>query len=100
MALYGALAEATRRGEVVERFEQALDGGNPTPLITGFKTITAVFLSLKDVATPGVLASILTYGVSGGTVNVYAWKVTNSSTTTLVADTGTKTFSALVFGTK
>ncbi len=84
----------------MERWEMALDGGNPTPIVTGFKTITAVFLSLKDVASPGVLASVLTYGVSGGTVNVYAWKVTNSTTTTLVADTGTKTFSAMIWGTK
>lgn len=84
----------------MERWEMALDTSNPTPIVTGFKTITAVFLSLKDAASPGVLASILTYDVSGGTVNVYAWKVTSSSVTTLVADTGSKTFSAMIWGTK
>ena len=99
MALYGALAEHVRRGEKVERYEMALDASNPTPIATGFKTITAVFLTLKGTAAPGVGTSLLTYNVTGGLVDVYAWKVTSTSVTTLIASTGTETFSAIVVGT-
>jgi hypothetical protein len=98
MALYGALAEHVRRGEKIERYEMALDNSNPTPIVTGFKEVIAVFLTLKGTAAPGVGTSVLTYNITGGLVDVYAWKVTNSSTTTLVASTGTETFSAIVIG--
>lgn len=100
MSLYGALAEATRRGESVVRGEVALDASNPTPVVTGLRTITAVALALKGTSAPGVGTSVLTYDTSGGTLNIYAWKVTNSSTTTLIASTGTETVGYVVIGAK
>lgn len=98
MSLFGALAEKVRRGEVVERYEQALDGANPTVINTGLKSIKAVSLALKGSAAPGDGTSVLTYDTSGGTLSVYAWKNTGGTDPTLVASTGTETFSAIVIG--
>ena len=78
--------------------EIALDASNPTPVVTGLSIITGVGLALKGTATPGVGTSILTYGVSGGTLDIYAWKVTSSSVTTLIASTGTETVGYVVTG--
>lgn len=47
---------------------------------------------------PGDATSVLTYDVSGGTVNVYAWRNTTGTDPTLVASTGTETFSYQVVG--
>ncbi len=99
MSLYGAFAEATRRGEVIERGEVALDGSNPTPVTTGLATITSVLLALKGTAAPGVGTTTLTYDYTNGTLNIYAWKPTSSSNPTLVASTGTETVSWMVTGT-
>jgi hypothetical protein len=76
----------------------ALDGTNPTPVTTGLGTVVAFTCTLAGTATPGVGTSVLTYDISGGTVNVYAWKVTNSSTTTLIASTGTESFAWIAVG--
>jgi hypothetical protein len=100
MSLFGALGEAVRRDEVVVRGEVALDGSNPTDVLTGLKSISAVFVALKGSSTPGVGTSVLTYTISGQTLSIYAWKVTNSSTTTLVASTGTETVSYIVIGVR
>lgn len=78
--------------------EQALDGSNPTPVVTGLQEIFSVNLTLKGSAAPGVGTSELTYTVSGGTVSVYAWKPTSATDPTLVASTGTETFSFQVVG--
>ncbi len=99
MALQGALGEATRRGEVFERGEQALDGSNPTSITTGLTLIKSAVVALKGTSAPGVGTSILTYTYSEGTLSVYAWKVTSNSNPTLVASTGTETFSWMVEGT-
>ncbi len=98
MALYGALAEATRRGEVFERGETALDASNPTAITTGLVSITSVVLTLKGTAAPGVGTTTLTYDYSAGTLSVYAWKPTSSGNPTLIASTGTETFSWMVTG--
>lgn len=98
MSLYGALAEKDRLGEVVVRGEVALDGSNPTPVVTGLKSLSSVSLTLKGSAAPGVGTSVLTYAVSGGTINIYAWKVTSSADTTLIASTGTETVSYVATG--
>lgn len=100
MSLYGALAEATRRGEVVERGEATLDGANPTVVATGLKSISAVSLTLKGSAAPGLGTSLLTYDVSNGTLNVYAWKPTGAGDATLIASDGAQDFSWTVIGTK
>ena len=78
--------------------ETALDGSNPTAVSTELSTITSVALTIANSSAPGVGTSILTYAVSGGTLSIYAWKVTSSSDTTLVASTGTETVSYVVVG--
>lgn len=98
MALQGALAEHDREGKEVLCGEMDLDGSNPTPITTGFATIDAVEVQLKGSSAPGTGTSLLTYDVSGNVVNVYAWKPTGSGDTTLVASTGTETFSYTIIG--
>jgi hypothetical protein len=100
MSIYGALAEQTRRDEAIARGEVALDGSNPTAVVTGLKTITAVGLALKGTAAPGVGTSVLTYSQTNGTLNIYAWKVTASGNATLIASTGTETVSWVAIGAK
>lgn len=100
MALQGALGELIRRDEVVVRGEVALDASNPTPVATGLKSISAVYVVLKGTAAPGVGTSILTYNTTGGLLDIYAWKVTSTSVTTLIASTGTETVSYIVIGVK
>ena len=83
--------------------ELALDGGNPTPIsVKGKMTkVVAVILTQKEAVAPGVLGQVLTYNVAVATpqiVNVYSWKPTSNSNPTLVADTGTKTFSYTIIG--
>ncbi len=77
--------------------EADLDGSNPTPVATGLHRILAVALTLKGSATPGDSTMCLTYTVTGGTISVYAWK-TNGSDPTLIASTGTETFSWSAIG--
>jgi len=77
----------------------ALDGSNPTPIVTGLATVTGFACALEGTSTPGVGTSVITYGISSGTVNLYAWKVTNSSTTTLIASTGTENVAWVAVGT-
>ena len=72
--------------------ETALDGTNPTPVVTGLTTIVSFVAILKGSAAPGVGTSSLTATVSGGTASVYAWKVTGAGDTTLIASTGTESF--------
>jgi hypothetical protein len=57
-----------------------------------------VSLTLKGTAAPGLSTECLTYDVSGGTVNVYAWKATNATTPTLIASTGTETVGYIITG--
>ena len=78
--------------------ELALDGSNPTSIVTGMDTITGVSLALKGTSAPGVGTSTLTYGISGNTLSIYAWKPTSSSDPTLIASTGTETFGYTVVG--
>ena len=79
--------------------EVALDGSNPTDIESGLSTVVSVNLNISNSSAPGVGTSVLTYSASGGTVSVYAWKVTSSSDTTLVASTGTETVSYCICGT-
>ena len=79
--------------------EAALDGSNPTPVTTGFTTATACSVTLKGNSAPGDNTSVLTYDISSGTLNVYAWKNTGGTDPTLVASTGTETFTWFCTGT-
>ena len=76
----------------------ALDGSNPTAIVTGLRVIDAVSVILEGSATPGDGASVLTFAVSGGTVNVYAWQNTTGTDPTLVASTDTDNFSFVIIG--
>lgn len=86
-------------GYKVARGETALDGSNPTPVATGLTTIVAATLSLKGSGAPGVGTSALTYDTSGGTLNIYAWKVTSNANPTLIDSTGTETVGWFAVGT-
>ncbi len=86
-------------GYKVARVEMALDGSNPTAWATGLTSVVAVCLTLKGTAAPGVGTTVLTYDISVATVNVYAWKPTATDNCTLIASTGTETFSGIAIGT-
>lgn len=77
--------------------EVALDGSNPTVIVTGFEKIEAVHLTLQGATTPGDGTRVLTYAIDGGTVNVYAWKSATDDPT-LEASGGTDTFSYIIVG--
>ncbi len=90
--------EKKSSGEYIVTGEVTLDGANPTPVETGFDKITSVSLTLKKATAPGVDTSVVTYGVSGGTLNIYAWKPTSVTNPTLVASTDTEGVSYVVTG--
>lgn len=64
-----------------------LDGANPTPVATGLTSITSCTVALGATTAPGVGTSVVTIGKSSGTLNLYAWKVTSTTDTTLIAST-------------
>lgn len=76
----------------------ALDGSNPTSVATGLSSISSVTLTIQGSAAPGLSTSVLTYTVSGGTLNIYAWKPTGALDPTLIASTGTETVAYVVRG--
>ena len=78
--------------------EVALDGSNPTAIQTGLRGVVSVTLSLRSSPAPGLNTSLLTYDVVGSRVDVYAWKPTSVSNPTLIASTGTETFSYTIVG--
>jgi hypothetical protein len=94
----GAVA-GVASGYKLARGETALGGSNPTAVTTGLTSILACAATIKLASAPGVGTSLVTYGSSGGTMNVYGWKVTSSSVTTLVASTGTETVGWVCVGT-
>lgn len=71
--------------------ETALDGTNPTPVTTGLASIVSCALTIKSTSAPGLGTSVVTYGTSSGTLNMYGWKPTGAGDTTLIASTGTET---------
>lgn len=76
-----------------------LDGANPTPITTGFTACLGGVATLSKTTAPGVGTSVLTTGVSSGTLNVYAWKPTSNADPTLIASTGTEDFDWVAWGT-
>lgn len=98
-AVNGGAVAGVANGYKLARGITALDGTNPTPITTGLTAVLGFSCALEGSSTPGVGTSVLTYSISGGTVNLYAWKVTNSSTTTLIASTGTENVAWVAVGT-
>lgn len=86
-------------GYKLARGSAALDGSNPTPIATGLTTIVGAVVTLRGTSAPGIGTSVLTTGISGATLNVYAWKVTDATDPTLIASTGTETFDWIAIGT-
>lgn len=74
-------------GSKIKSGAVTLDGANPTPVATGLTSITSCTVSLGATTAPGVGTSVVTLGKSSGTLNVYAWKVTSTTDTTLIAST-------------
>ena len=70
------------------RGESTLDGANPTPVAHGLTSCVAFVPTLKGTTAPGVGTSLLTANINGANVDVYAWKVTSTGNTTLLASTG------------
>lgn len=77
----------------------ALDGGNPTPIVTGLTTVVGFALTLSTASAPGVGTSSVTGVISSGTINAYGWKVTGSGDATLIASTGTENVAWVAVGT-
>lgn len=79
---------------------QALDGSNPTSVVTGLTTVLACAVTLRGSSAPGDNTSVLTTSdnATPGTIDVYAWKNTGGSDPTLVASTGTDTFDWIAIG--
>jgi hypothetical protein len=96
----GKIGGAKLTREAFETGEVALDGTNPTPVVTGFDVITSVTITQKLAVAPGLGASVFTYDAVGGTVNIYAWQPTGAGDTTLVASTDTDTVAYLITGYK
>ncbi len=93
--------EKKSSGEYFVTGEIALDASNPTSVVTGFDVITSVALSLKGTAAPGVGTSVLSHNVAAATpgqLDIYAWKVTGTTDTTLIASTGTETVGYVITG--
>lgn len=80
--------------------EATLDGSNPTPVNFAGKLsrIDGVHLTLKGNVAPALLTSVLTYDIVGSRLDVYAWMPTSVTNPTLIASTGTQTFSYVVAG--
>ena len=91
-------------GYKIARGSTALDGSNPTPVISGLATVVSVVGSIKTPTAPGVGTCLITFdasttGLAAGTFNMYAWKPTSSIDTTLIASTGTETVYWVAVGT-
>ena len=72
---------ATRAGVVT------LDGTNPTPITTGLNAVESVVCTNHRSAAPALDPLLFTTTISGGTVNLHAWKPTGSGDVTMVAST-------------
>lgn len=95
-APHGALTSSPVSGVAANfktnRGESVLDGSNPTSVTHGLTTCISVSVTLKGSAAPGVGTSLLTAVINGAAIDVYAWKVTGTGDTTLIASTGTEGF--------
>lgn len=81
--------------------EKALDGSNPTPVVTPFKKVLAVWAAVKrtTAAAAGAAAvSNMTYDIAANVVNFYAWNDTATADANDIASTATTTFSYMIVG--
>jgi hypothetical protein len=66
---------------------------------TGLLTITAAVLTIKIGTAPGVGTTVVTYTVTGGTLNFFAWKPTSNVDDTLIAATASVVVGWVAYGT-
>lgn len=97
-AVAGAGVSGVAAGYKVARGVTALDGSNPTPVVTGLTTIVSFVASLVGSVAPGLGTADLTVTISAGTASVYAWKPTAAGDATLIASTGTESFQWVAVG--
>jgi hypothetical protein len=85
------MAQGVVGGYLIARGEVTLDGSNPTTITTGLTTVVACVVVDKRATAPALdpIAFTVDYGggVTAGTVDVYAWKATDSTHPTLIAST-------------
>lgn len=77
-----------------------LDATNPTVVTTGLRSCKLFLASLVGVGSGGKpTATVLTHTINQGDVSVFAWKPTDSATTTLVSAAGAgDVFDWIAFG--
>ena len=92
LALVGSLlptpALAQLTGPVVSGVV-VLDGSNPSSATTGLATLTSCVITGNTATAPGVKYALFTvqFTPTSGRIDIYAWKQTSSSDTTLIAST-------------
>lgn len=88
------LTAGVAAGYVVARGITALDGSNPTTIVTGLTTITGFAVCLNRSTSLASGTAFVTYNnISGGSVDVYAWVVAGT------ASTGTENVAWVAIGT-
>lgn len=92
--------QGTSQGMKVAGGTAALDGSNPTTIVTGLAVVTSFVAVLKGSSAPGDNTSVLTVNpnATAGSFDVYEWKNTGGSDPTLQASTGTESFYWLAIG--
>lgn len=98
MALYGGLAENTRRNERVERGLATFTGSTVITVPGPMRSITVAFIEQVIGTAPGVGPSVFTYTISGNQLTIFAWQPTSATNPTLVTGTSAATVSWMVFG--
>ena len=76
-----------------------LDGTNPTPVTTGLTAVVSAVVSLKAAATPGDDPTSFSVGYSGGTLNIYAYKVDGTDPTLIASTNNAATVDWIAVGT-
>lgn len=98
MALYGGLAENTRRNERVERGSVTFTGSTTITVPGPMRTITAAFVEQVIGTAPGLGPSVFTVTFTNNQLSIFAWQPTSSTNPTLEAGTTAATVDWMVFG--
>lgn len=89
-----ALAIGVATGYAIARGITALDGSNPTTVVTGLTTITGIGVVLNRSTALSSATAFVTYNnISGGSFDLYAWVVAGT------ASTGTENVAWVAIGT-
>lgn len=96
MSLYGAVAEAVRRGSELLSGETTLTAS--VAITTPFSSVDGVSIVQKIGVAPGLNAAVYTYTFSAGTLTIFAWQPTSVTNPTLVAATTSSNVSYIVMG--